>query len=224
VGELDDNFALLLQRQPSDQERQRLYRVRDALKIKATDSVWSLLMVLEYYVTLYSEFPARIETTARAVTSTVRAAAEVEAKAAQEETKRALAQAVRHAAVKAANDAATADLVKWASIAAGVVGTMMLAVGFGAYSQGRKSGRAVGENMAKRECSALVAATSWANTPEGQLAFALAKAGSLGEVARCTGRGMVVRDGSCTVLSERGKTIARWSMPAGGSRSSGESP
>ena len=47
MGELDDNFALLLQRQPSAKECQRLYRVRDALKIKATDSVWSLLMVLE---------------------------------------------------------------------------------------------------------------------------------------------------------------------------------
>jgi hypothetical protein len=224
VGELEDSFALLLQRQPSDNERQRLYRVRDALKIKATDTVWSLLMVLEYYVTLYSEFPARIATTAREVTNTVRAAAEGEAKAAQEETKRALAQAVRQAAVKAANDAATTHLVMWVSIAAGVVGTMMLIVGFGSYGKGRESGRAVGENVARRECAALVAASSWANTPEGQLAFAFAKVGGLGEVARCTGRGMVSRDGWCTVLSERGRTIARWPLPAGGAKRNGEGP
>jgi hypothetical protein len=224
VGELDDNFALLLQRQPSDNERQRLYRVRDALKIKATDAVWSLLMVLEYYVTLYSEFPARIAATAREVTNTVRVAAEVEAKAAQEETKRALAQAVRQAAVKAANDAATTHLVMWVSIAAGVIGTMMLIVGFGAYGKGSERGRAVGENVARRECAALVAASSWASTPEGQLAFALATAGGLGEVARCTGRGMVSRDGWCAVLSERGRTIARWPLPAGGAKRNGEGP
>ncbi|HEY4183841.1 MAG TPA: hypothetical protein VGP07_02185 [Polyangia bacterium] len=85
-------------------------------------------------------------------------------------------------------------------------------------------GRAVGENVARRECAALVAASSWASTPEGQLAFAFAKAGGLGEVARCTGRGMVSRDGWCTVLSERGRTMARWSVPAGGARNNGESP
>ena len=224
MGELDDNFALLLQRQPSDNERQRLYRIRDALKIKATDAVWSLLMVLEYYVTLYSEFPARIAATAHEVTNKVRAAAEGEAKAAQEQTRRVLAQAVRQAAVKAARDAATTHLVMWAAIAAGVVGTMMLIVGLSAYGKGRESGRAIGENVAKRECSALVAASSWANTPEGQLAFALAKAGGLSEVARCTGRGMVSRDGWCTVLSERGRTIARWPVPAGGARTNGEGP
>jgi len=224
VGELEDNFALLLQRQPSESERQRLYRVRDTLKIKATDTVWSLLMVLEYYVTLYGEFPARIAATAREVTNTVRAAAEGEAKAAQEETKRALAQAVRQAAVKAAHDAATTHLVMWVGIAAGVVGTMMLIVGLSAYGKGRESGRAVGENEARRECAAMVVASSWANTPEGQLAFALAKAGGLDEVARCTGRGMVSRDGWCTVLSERGRTIARWPVPPGGTRSKGEGP
>ena len=224
MGELEDNFALLLQRQPSDTERQRLYRVRDALKIKATDTVWSLLMVMEYYVTLYGEFPARIAATAHEVTNKVRAAAEGEAKAAREETKRALAQAVRQAAVKAAKGAATTHLVMWMGIVAGVVATMTVIVGFGAYGRGREGGRAVGENVAKRECAALVAGSSWANTPEGQLAFAFAKAGGLGEVARCTGRGMVSRDGWCTVLSERGRTMARWSVPAGGARSNGESP
>ena len=212
MGELEDNFALLLQRQPSSNERQRLYRVRDALKIKATDAVWSLLMVLEYYVTLYSEFPARIATTAREVTNGVRTTAEAEARAAQEETKRALAQAVRQAAVKAANDAATTHLVMWVSIAAGVVGTIMLIIGLSAYGKGRESGQAVGENEAKRQCAALVAASSWGSTPEGQLAFALAKAGGLSDVARCAGRGMVSRDGWCTVPSERGRTIARWQV------------
>ena len=225
MGELDDNFALLLGQQPSDKDRQELYRVRDALKVKATDSVWLLFMALQYYVKLYEQFPAKIAATAREVTNSVRAAAEAEAKAAQEETKRALTEAVRQAAVKAANDAATADLVKWVSIAVGVVCTVMLIIGLSAYGHGRENGRAVGENVAKRECSALVAASSWANTPEGQLAYAFARAGGLGEVARCAGRGMVARDGWCTVLSERGKTMARWPVSTATARSNtGESP
>ena len=57
MGDLDDSFAQLLGRQPSDKEKQDLYRVRDALKIKATDAVWLLLMALQYYQRLYEQFP-----------------------------------------------------------------------------------------------------------------------------------------------------------------------
>ena len=98
----------------------------------------------------------------------------------------------------------------------------MLIIGLSAYSRGLENGRAVGENVAKRECAALVAAASWANTPDGQLAYAFAKVGGLGEVARCIGRGMVARDGWCAVLSERGKAIARWPVSAVSARSTGE--
>jgi hypothetical protein len=224
VGDLDDNFALLLGRQPSDKDRQDLYRVRDALKVKPTDSVWLLLMVLQYYVKLYEEFPAKIGASAREVTKTVRAAAEAEAKAAQEETKRALTEAIRQAAVKAANNAATAGLVKWVSIAVGIVCMIMLIAGLSAYNRGRENGRAVGENVAKRECAALVAASSWANTPEGQLAYALARAGGLADLARCSGRGMVPREGWCTVQSERGRPLARWPLPGLGLKNNGATP
>ena len=37
MSELDDSFARLLGRQPTDKERQALYRVRDALRLKSTD-------------------------------------------------------------------------------------------------------------------------------------------------------------------------------------------
>jgi antitoxin component of RelBE/YafQ-DinJ toxin-antitoxin module len=113
VGELDDSFTQLLGRQPSDREKQDLYRVRDALKLKPTDAVWMLLMALQHYQTLYEQIPARIVSTAREVTKAVRAAAEAEAKAAQEETKRALMDAVRHAAVRSAEQAAGAQREKW---------------------------------------------------------------------------------------------------------------
>jgi hypothetical protein len=88
----------------------------------------------------------------------------------------------------------------------------LLLVGRIAFNAGNREGKAVGENVAKKECAALVAASSWANTPEGQLAYALAKAGGLGDVGRCSGRGMVPRDGWCTVPSERGKPLARWPL------------
>jgi hypothetical protein len=224
VGELDDSFSQLLGRQPSDKEKQDLYRVRDALKLKATDAVWLLLMALQHYQTLYEQFPARIAVAARDVTKAVRAAAEAQAKAAQEETKKALIQAVHEAAVKSAENASGAKFLNWLSIAAGVICVALMVVGWSAFDHGEEKGKAAGENVAKKECAALVAASSWANTPEGQLAYALAKAGGLGDVARCSGRGMISRDGSCTVQSERGKPLARWPLPPSGTRNSGASP
>lgn len=224
MGDLDDSFSQLLGRQPSDKEKQDLYRVRDALKLKATDSVWLLLMALQHYQTLYEQFPARIAVAARDATKAVRAAAEAQANAAQEETKRALIQAVQQAAVKSAEDVAGAQIVKWVSIAASVICVALIVVGWRAFNHGEAKGEAAGENLAKKECGALVAASSWANMPEGKLAYAFAKAGGLGEVARCSGRGMVPRDGWCTVQTERGKPVARWPLPPTGTIRIGANP
>ena len=41
MSDLDDSFAKLLGRQPSDAERQNLYRVRDALGLKNNDALCS---------------------------------------------------------------------------------------------------------------------------------------------------------------------------------------
>ena len=224
MGDLDDSFTQLLGRQPNDKDKQNLYRARDVLNLKPTDAVWRLLMVLEHYETLYEQIPARIALAARDVTKTVREAAEAEAKAAQEETKKALSQAVHQAAIKSAENVAGAQIVKWVGIAAGVICVALVLVGWSAFDHGQEKGKAVGENSADKKCAALVAASSWANTPEGHLAYGLAKAGGLGEVARCSGRGMVPRDGWCTVQTERGKSLARWPLPPTGTMSMGANP
>ena len=225
MGELDDNFTLLFRRQANDEDKQDLYRVRDVLKVKTTDSVWSFLMVLQYYKALYEEFPARIEAAARTATKGVRAVAEAQAKAAHEETRRALMDAVHQAAVKSAAYGAGGWMAKWVSVAVGLIVVGVLAVGWVESSRGHEQGRSDGENAALKKCAALTALSSWAVTPDGQLAYALAKAGGLGDVARCSGRGMVPRDGWCTVQSERGKPLARWPLPVTSTKSSsGASP
>jgi hypothetical protein len=213
MGDLDDSFAQLLGRQPSDRERQDLYRVRDALRLKATDAVWLLLMALQHYKSLYEEFPARIAVAARDVTKGARAAAEAQAKAAQEETRRELTAAVREAAVKSARYGAGAQLARWTIIAVAVVVVALLLTGWVESGRGYERGWAVGTEAATRACDRLVATSSWAKTSDGQLAYALAQAGGFGDVARCSGRGMVARDGWCTVPSERGKPLARWPLP-----------
>jgi hypothetical protein len=65
MSNLDDSFTKLLGRQPSDAERQQLYRVRDALGLKNNDALWLVLMALEHYQNLYESIPERIEPAAK---------------------------------------------------------------------------------------------------------------------------------------------------------------
>lgn len=54
-----------------------------------------------------------------------------------------------------------------------------------AYSHGQIGGFANGSEVARRQYANAAALASWANTPEGELGYALAKAGSLRELATC---------------------------------------
>lgn len=216
MSELGDAFAQLLDRQPTDKERQNLYRVRDALKLRTTDSLWLLLMVLEYYQTLYEKAPGRIVDAVQAVTKAARETAEAQAKAVQEETKKALMEAVRHAAVVSAKQAAGAQVVKWVSILATAIVGFVVTVGMLAFGRGEVKGDASGENRAKKDCGYVAAAASWANTEEGKLAYGLAEVGSLSELGRCSGRGWASKDGWCFAQPDRGKTTLRWRLPPSG--------
>lgn len=211
MSDLDDSFALLLGRQPSDKERQRLYRARDALKLKSNDAVWLLLMALEHYDTLYSRYPALIAEVARDVTKDVRETALAQARAAVAETTKALANAVAGAATASAKKAAGAQMLKWAMgcflAATGCIST----IGWWAHGRGQREGYAVGYEAARDRYENAAAMASWANTPEGQLAYGLAKAGSLRELATCSGHGWFERDGLCYPSS---KTHG-WRLPPG---------
>ena len=210
--DLDDSFTRLLGRQPTDKEKQALYRVRDALKLKATDSVWLLLMALQHYETLYEGVPDRIAKAAGDATRTVRATAEAQVAAAREETRRAMADAVRDGAIQIAEEVASTERLKWVSIgfALGLIALLVVAVW--QHGQGDTQGRAVGEAEAKRSCDYVTKMASWANTPSGQRAFELEKIGSLHDLVNCTGRGLERRGEWCVVQMERGRPIYRWRL------------
>jgi hypothetical protein len=53
-------FAKLMGRQPSEQERDRLYRLRDALQLQDNDAFWSIVMALDYYDSFFRQYPAQL--------------------------------------------------------------------------------------------------------------------------------------------------------------------
>jgi hypothetical protein len=211
VSELDDSFALLLGRQPGDKEKQRLYRVRDALKLKATDAVWLLLMALGHYETLYERIPARIAEAAKDATKDVRETAVAQSRAAAEETMKAMALAVSKAGTASAKRTVGAQWWKWAACWFLAATGCIAMIGHWEHGNGRSEGYTNGREAAREQYEDAAAAASWANTPEGQLGYGLAKAGSLRELATCSGRGWVERDGVCYA---GGKTHG-WRVSAG---------
>jgi hypothetical protein len=214
VADLENAFTQLLDRQPTDEERQRLYRARDALNIKPTDAVWTLLMVFEHYQTLYQQMPQQIAQAARNAIETVRATAEAQAKAAREETKKGLMKAVTEAVRATAKQQARAEHFKWVSAAVSIVSIVLLAVGWGANRRGQARGLAAGESRAKAECAYATTLSSWALTPEGTRAFDLERIGSLHDLVSCSGRGLERKGDWCVVQPERGKAY-RWRVAAG---------
>lgn len=69
MGETDSlpegAFEVLMGRRPSDEERQRLTKVRDALGIRSADAIWEVMIALDYHLQLYTAIPDKISAETR---------------------------------------------------------------------------------------------------------------------------------------------------------------
>ncbi len=57
---LEETFAKVTGRHASDEERQRLYRLRDALGLHDNDAFRSIVMALEHYDSFFRRYPAEL--------------------------------------------------------------------------------------------------------------------------------------------------------------------
>lgn len=64
---METAFERLVGRQPSEAERARLYAVREALGLGSSDALWLVLIALQYYHSLYEQFPPLIRAAANEV-------------------------------------------------------------------------------------------------------------------------------------------------------------
>lgn len=200
---LEDSFTVLLGKQPSDAERQALFRARDAFNIKNNDSLWLLLIILGHYETLYSKVPALIVASVASVSEKARTAAEVEFRAAGARVRSELAQSVAQAAREISDCTAHSRRSRWVAACFIIAASTLIAIGGLAFGAGRRSGFDEGKLRGYSTAYDEKAAAAWANTPEGQLAFALAKAGSIRELALCSGRGWKREGSYCAPRPEK---------------------
>ena len=213
MSELETSFEKLLGRQPTDAERQELYKVRDALGLKNNDALWLVLMALQHYQEQYEKFPKTIEQAAKDILADFKATADAMMKASAESAKADLATAVASAAQKVAADVATKGMLQWA---AGCIAAAFLCFGAFGWSMhiiGKDSGYQAGYGAGYAEAKDEKAAASWANTPEGKLAYKLAQAGSISVLAKCNRPGWTKEDGVCYVQPAENGKIYGWRVP-----------
>ena len=221
MSDLDDSFAKLLSRQPTDAERQRLYQVRDALGLKNNDALWLVLMALEHYQGQYEQFPAKIAQAAKDTLTGFKATAEATAKAAAEAAKADLAAAVATAAHRVADQVAGTRELRWGvglSLAMAVLIACALGFGFYMESVGRASGLVEGYAAARDE----TAAAAWANTPQGKAAYQLAQAGSIDILTRCDLPGWRIEKGACYPDQAPGGKLHGWRLKPDASARAGQ--
>jgi hypothetical protein len=196
VNELEDSFAKLLGAQPSDKDRQDLYRVRDALGLKSNDALWLVLMALQHYQSQYERFPVRIEDAARRTLQKFETAAEATARAA-EAARRQVADAAATAAWDVVVKVETRERLRWFAATIAVCVACLSGLAWFLHVNGWDAGYGLGYTSGYQAARDEKAAASWAASPEGMVAYELAKAGSVRDLARCSRPGWFVRDGNC---------------------------
>lgn len=209
---LEAAFTRLLGRQPSDRERQDLYRTRDALNLKDDDAMWLLLLALGHYETLYRELPALISDAAAATLEKVKDSAEAQVKASAAAATQELTSALVRKAARETPQAAKSRILTWAVAILATSGISPSVAGWFAHRHGVASGFSTGWAEARRKCADEKAAAAWANTAEGKLAYALARAGSIRDLANCSGLGWVQRGGICFARAYKG-AVSGWRLP-----------
>lgn len=213
MSELDDSFAKLLGRQPTDRERQELYRVKDALGLKNNDALWLVLMALQHYQDQYEQFPKAIAQAAQEILLDFKVTADVMVQASAEAAKADMAKTVAEIGQKVADSTAHKQRAQWIAVCATVIALTFGGGFWYAYSTGGSAGYSLGYGTGYNEAKDEKAAAAWANTPEGRKAYQLAKAGSISKLAGCDQPGWYIDNGACYVKPTTDGQIYGWKLP-----------
>ena len=208
----DEAYYRLIGSQPTDAQIQELYRVREALGLQPYDSLWMVLIALQYHKDLYAQFPATIAESAEKILIQFRETADAELKASVESAKRSLAAAVIKSAEKVAAHASKKSASRWMTAAALIISAMTVCVGAAGFYFGDQAGFARGFAGAREEA----AAATWAATPAGAAAYKMHVSGELEKIMTCKGPSWEIIDGVCYPHPDRSSGPMKthgWKLP-----------
>ena len=208
MSELNDSFAKLLGRQPSDTELQKLYRVRDALGLKNNDALWLVLMALQHYQDQYERFPEAIAQAANDILVNFKATADAQADASAKAATETVSKAVAKSVQDIAGNVAIKKKLQWVC---GCIISLALAFGlFGWYMHNTGFQAGVGE--AYNKATETHERFAWGNSTEGALAYQLYQTGDLHRLLYCTGKGwQIKKDGY--IPHPANNSVYGWLLP-----------
>lgn len=99
---LEDAFTKVVGRQASEPERERLYRLRDALGLHENDAFWSIVMALEHYDSFFRRYPTELAERTEACIEKARVAFAVAAESEAAHVQRMLSEKVAETSVQIA--------------------------------------------------------------------------------------------------------------------------
>lgn len=212
MNELDESYQKLLGRQPSDEERQKLYKVRDALGLKNNDALWLVLMALEHYQSQYEQLPAAIAKAASDTLQKFGSTADAIMKASAEKAKSDLAETVAAAASEIARNTSKKEMWQWPATC--IVVSFFLFALFGKYmhQNGQEAGQKIGRETGYKQAEDEKAAANWANTPKGNLAYRFSQTEDFASLATCDRSGWYIQKGACYLKPQSKKTYG-WALP-----------
>lgn len=202
-------FEAAFQRKPTPDEVDRLNRVMNVLDVRENDAIMVLMIVLEFYLGLYSNMPGRIEAAAKTAVGDTKETTQRVAATAAQLAHSDLVEQLGKAVNQVASDAAKKQQWKALAVGIGAASISLLMTGWMAFDQGKEAGYGAAIKVARNES----AAATWANTPEGQLAYRLALVGSLQQVARCNAPGWKVKNGACLPYTDADGSLHGWALP-----------
>ena len=96
---IDEAFARVVGRPPSEEQRDRLHRLREVLGLRDNDAFWSIVIALEYYDSFFRQYPAQLARETQRCIEGVRAAFAVAAEKETAHVERVLSEKVAETSV-----------------------------------------------------------------------------------------------------------------------------
>lgn len=203
MNEINQAMKLIGGVEPTLQQVQRVQAIAHSLGFQPNDPMMPILIALDTYHGAFNALPAK----AQASANECAAAAAQQSKQAID---RAIALAIQDfspqvgAAInRVADEVAGRDKVKLIAAAVSISVLVLGLFGWLTHSTGYASGYDGGKVEAYAQAGKEADRAAWGNTAQGRLAFELAEAGSIENLARCTGEGWKLdrKKGNCVPQS-----------------------
>ncbi len=178
MSPLDEAIATLVGREPTSEEIQRFYKIKEACGLGDHDAMWAVLLAFGHYEILYGEIPAKIKAMSADMLAEHKLALERTADASGGLVKQSLARAVEQSATQMADAVLgqarrqTSRIAKVAFASSiGVAAIAVLLVSVVMFNMGART--SAGE-------------AAWLKTPEGVAARDFSKLNNIRAMQECS--------------------------------------